>query len=247
EQAEGGTLFLDEIGDMPVEAQTRLLRVLQQGEYSAVGGQDVRKTDVRILCATNRDLKAMVAAGTFREDLFYRLNVVPLHVPPLRERREDIPALAEHFLMRAEQKGLPRKTLSPDAVRLLMAHSWPGNVRELENLIYRLAALTTERQIPAYAVSAELPGVGASAGADTSHSLAGLMAAHLRRYFAALDGDEPAAGLYQTVIEEVEKPLIEQVLEYTGGNQIRAAEVLGINRNTLRKKIQELGIAVLKQ
>ena len=146
-QAEGGTLFLDEIGDMPIEAQTRLLRVLQQGEYLPVGGRSPMRANVRIVAATHRDLRALIRQGLFREDLFYRLNVVPIRVPPLRERAEDIPDLVDHFLARAEAEGLPRKSLEEAAVARLATARWPGNVRELENLIRRLAALYSEETI----------------------------------------------------------------------------------------------------
>ena len=138
EQADGGTLFLDEIGDMPLEAQTRLLRVLQQGEYTTVGGRTPIKTDVRIIAATNRDLQQLIQQGLFREDLFYRLNVVPMRLPPMREHKEDIPDLVRHFLIKAEKEGLPEKRLDSGAIERLKGHVWPGNVRELENLIRRL-------------------------------------------------------------------------------------------------------------
>ena len=160
EQAEGGTLFLDEIGDMPLEAQTRLLRVLQQGEYTTVGGRTPIKTDVRIIAATNRDLRQLISQGLFREDLYYRLNVVPLRLPPLRERVEDIPDLVRHFLRKAEDEGLPHKTLDNEALDILRRHRWPGNVRELENLIRRLAVLHSGDAIPAAAVSARTEGAG---------------------------------------------------------------------------------------
>src|SRR5579864_5235859 len=156
EQAEGGTLFLDEIGDMPLEAQTRLLRVLQQGEYTTVGGRVPIKTDVRIIAATNRDLRQLIQQGLFREDLYYRLNVVPLRLPPLRERAEDVSDLVRHFLRKAEAEGLPPKHLDNDALDLLKHHRWPGNVRELENLIRRLAVLHAGETIPASAIAAEL-------------------------------------------------------------------------------------------
>src|SRR5512136_3473022 len=141
EQAEGGTLFLDEIGDMPLEAQTRLLRVLQQGEYTTVGGRTPIKTNVRIIAATNKDLRILIQQGLFREDLFFRLNVVPLRLPPLRERSEDIPDLVRHFFALVEKEGLPHKQIATAAVERLKRYRWPGNVRELENLIRRLAAL----------------------------------------------------------------------------------------------------------
>ena len=144
EQAEGGTLFLDEIGDMPLEAQTRLLRVLQSGEFMTVGGRSPIKADLRIVAATHRDLRQLVAQGLFREDLFYRLNVVPIRLPPLRERSEDIPALVQHFLTEARDEGLPAKTIEPGAMALLKGYEWPGNVRELENLVRRLAVLYAE-------------------------------------------------------------------------------------------------------
>ena len=141
EQAEGGTLFLDEIGDMPMEAQTRLLRVLQQGEYTTVGGRTPIRTDVRIIAATNKDLRQLIRQGLFREDLFFRLNVVPIRLPPLRERSDDIPDLVRHFLADAEREGLPPKTIEPGAIEAMQRYRWPGNVRELENLIRRLTAL----------------------------------------------------------------------------------------------------------
>src|SRR5882672_10475171 len=167
EQAEGGTLFLDEIGDMPLEAQTRLLRVLQQGEYTTVGGRTPIKTDVRIIAATNRDLRQLIAQGMFREDLYYRLNVVPLRLPPLRERVEDIPDLVRHFLRKAEDEGLPRKTLDNEALDMLRRHRWPGNVRELENLIRRLAVLLSGDTISAAAVSAEVKEPARTFAADS--------------------------------------------------------------------------------
>src|SRR6202051_2498950 len=156
EQAEGGTLFLDEIGDMPMEAQTRLLRVLQEGEYTTVGGRQPIKANVRIIAATHRDLRNAIRQGVFREDLFYRLNVVPIRLPPLRERIEDIPLLARHFLDRAREDGLPMKTLDPSAMERLQEHSWQGNVRELENLMRRMAALCPEETINGDIITTEL-------------------------------------------------------------------------------------------
>src|SRR5438874_13779359 len=156
EQAEGGTLFLDEIGDMPMEGQTRLLRVLQEGEYTSVGGRVPIRTDVRIIAATNRDLRQLIQQGLFREDLFYRLNVVPMRLPPLRERVEDIPDLVRHFLRKAENEGLPAKSLDNEGLDMLRRHRWPGNVRVLENLIRRLAALQSGDAIHATAIAEEL-------------------------------------------------------------------------------------------
>src|SRR5215204_1972105 len=156
EQAEGGTLFLDEIGDMPMEAQTRLLRVLQQGEYTTVGGRTPIKADVRIIAATNKDLRLSIQQGLFREDLFFRLNVVPLRLPPLRERVEDIPDLIRHFFAIVEKEGLPRKQLDVEAMDRLKRYRWPGNVRELENLVRRLAALYPQDTITGGIIEAEV-------------------------------------------------------------------------------------------
>ena len=156
EQANGGTLFLDEIGDMPPEAQTRLLRVLQEGEFTTVGGRQPIRANARIVAATHRDLRALIRTGQFREDLFYRLNVVPIRLPPLRERPDDIPVLAQHFLNKAQSEGLPAKTLDPGAMAMLSAYRWPGNVRELENLIRRLAALVPQPVITEAILAQEL-------------------------------------------------------------------------------------------
>ena len=191
EQAEGGTLFLDEIGDMPAEAQTRLLRVLQQGEFTTVGGTRVIKTNVRIVAATNRDLRQQINQGLFREDLFYRLNVVPIRLPPLRERHDDVADLARGFLDRAVEEGLPRKRLSPRALERLASHPWPGNVRELENLIRRLAALYAEEEIDLEVIERELadtPVPAAGSDASTGESIGAAVDWHLRRYFDAHGG-----------------------------------------------------------
>ena len=248
EQAEGGTLFLDEIGDMPLEAQTRLLRVLQQGEYTTVGGRTAIKTDVRIIAATNKDLRQLIGQGLFREDLYYRLNVVPLRLPPLRERIEDIPDLVRHFLRKAEDEGLPHKTLDNEALDMLRRHRWPGNVRELENLIRRLAVLQSGDTISAAAVSAELkePVRPVPVEEDEAQSLTVSVEQHLTRYFLAQGDKLPPPGVYDRVLQEVERPLISICLAATRGNQIRAAQLLGLNRNTLRKKIRDLGLEVIR-
>jgi len=247
-QADGGTLFLDEIGDMPMEAQTRLLRVLQEGEYMPVGGRTPIRTDVRIVAATNKSLDAQIAQGQFREDLYYRLNVVPLRVPPLRERADDVPDLVQHFLASGEKRGLPAKTIRPEAMNLLKRHDWPGNVRELENLVNRLAALYAQDEIMADIVAAELPGSSGSGGGEAAHeaSLAAFMERYLMDYFAQYGEDLPPPGLYERVISEVEQPLISAALGATGGNQIKAAALLGLNRNTLRKKIREHDIRLVR-
>jgi two-component system nitrogen regulation response regulator GlnG len=246
EQAAGGTLFLDEIGDMPPEAQTRLLRVLQEGEYTTVGGRSPVRANVRIIAATHRDLRQLIRRGLFREDLFYRLNVVPLRLPPLRERTEDIPDLARHFLEAARGEGLGIKTFDRSALDRMMRHGWPGNVREFENLVRRLVVLNTAEVIPADAVDAELSHAGAETGPSSGDSLGTAAELHLRRYFTAHGGSLPARGLYDRVLREIERPLISLSLEATRGNQIRAAELLGLNRNTLRKKIRELDIQVVR-
>ena len=246
EQAEAGTLFLDEIGDMPMEAQTRLLRVLQEGEYSAVGSRQSRRANVRIIAATHHSLRQLVDHGLFREDLFYRLNVVPLRLPPLRERTEDIPDLVYHFMRCAEREGLPIKRLTADAVVRLQAHSWPGNVRELENLMRRLAALAPDETVPATAVEHELSSDAPHQAYDTHKSLGNLIEHHLDGYFASHGVNLPPDGVYSRVMKELEGPLIARSLQATRGNQIRTASLLGLNRNTLRKKIRELEIEVVR-
>ncbi|HJU19918.1 MAG TPA: nitrogen regulation protein NR(I) [Stellaceae bacterium] len=248
EQAQGGTLFLDEIGDMPFEAQTRLLRVLQEGEFTAVGGRAPIRADVRIVAATHRDLRQLIRQGIFRDDLFYRLNVAPVRLPPLRERREDLPALVRHFARQAQGEGLPLKRLDEAALERLAAHSWPGNVRELENLIRRLAALHAQEVIGREVIEAELSGGMPPDPAETAgaEGLAGAVERHIREYFAAHKGGLPPAGLYDLVLREIERPLIRLTLGATRGNQIKAAHLLGLNRNTLRKKIRELDIPVVR-
>ncbi len=248
EQAEGGTLFLDEIGDMPLEAQTRLLRVLQQGEYTTVGGRVPIRTDVRIIAATNRDLRQLIQGGMFREDLFYRLNVVPMRLPPLRERIEDIPDLVRHFLRRAEADGLPLKRLDTGALEQLKTHTWPGNVRELENLVRRLVVLNPDEVINEDAIASELAQLERSMpiAEDEEGSFTALVERHLAAHFAEYGERLPPSGLYDRVIREVERPLVAISLAAARGNQIRAAQLLGLNRNTLRKKIRELGIEVIR-
>ena len=251
EQANGGTLFLDEIGDMPPEAQTRLLRVLQEGEFTSVGGRQPIKANVRIIAATHRDLRTAIRQGQFREDLFYRLNVVPIRLPPLRERVEDIPLLARHFLERARHDGLPSKSLDQGAVDRLKQHNWPGNVREVENLMRRLAALCPEEIITADIIGIELadaeppaaPVAGAVAGPDT---LSRAVERHIKEFFATHNDGVGVTDVYDKILAEVERPLIRMTLAATRGNQIKAAAMLGLNRNTLRKKIRDLEIPVVR-
>lgn len=254
EQAEGGTLFLDEIGDMPMEAQTRLLRVLQQGEYTTVGGRVPIKTNVRIVAATNKDLRVLIQQGLFREDLFFRLNVVPLRLPPLRERVEDIPDLVRHFFVLVEKEGLARKQVDVEAMDRLKRYRWPGNVRELENLVRRLAALYPQDTITGAIIDAELdaqpmPLPIMSAKADRPQESEGLSDAverHLAEYFSGFRDTLPPPGLYHRILREIEGPLIGAALAATRGNQIRAAELLGVNRNTLRKKVRDLELSVVR-
>tara|TARA_B110000438_G_scaffold301891_1_gene357988 strand:+ start:2428 stop:3867 length:1440 start_codon:yes stop_codon:yes gene_type:complete len=248
ELAASGTLFLDEIGDMPPEAQTRLLRVLQQGEFTTVGGRKPIKADVRIISATHRDLNELIKMGLFREDLFYRLNVVPVRLPSLRQRPEDIPELTQHFLAQAVDYGLHPKSMEPEAIERLKAYRWPGNVRELENLVKRLTALYAEESIGLEAVEMEL---ATAASAQTqnvrgSESLTEAVEKHLHTYFMRYGGELPPDGLYDRILKEMERPLVTLTLHATRGNQLKAAKVLGLNRNTLRKKIKDLDISVVR-
>ncbi len=249
EQADGGTLFLDEIGDMPMEAQTRLLRVLQEGEYMTVGGRTPIKTDVRIIAATNKNLEQQIGQGLFREDLYYRLNVVPLRLPPLRERLEDVPDLVYYFLQEARKNGLPYKTIQPEALELLKRYSWAGNVRELENLVRRLTALYSQEIITADIIESELASSQPSRLDTPERKADGLsewMEGYLADYFSGFGEALPPSGLYDRILRDVESPLITAALAATRGNQIRAAELLGLNRNTLRKKIREHKIRIVR-
>ena len=265
EQAEGGTLFLDEIGDMPMEAQTRLLRVLQQGEYTTVGGRTAIKTNVRIVAATNKDLRILIQQGLFREDLFFRLNVVPLRLPPLRERSEDIPDLVRHFCQVAASEGVPLKHMEGAALERMKRYRWPGNIRELENLIRRLAALYPQETIADQLIETELgsdapllstprpatnggaPAAPAAAGgASEDSSLSLSVEHHLSALFKEFGEQLPPPGLYHRILREIEYPLISAALAATRGNQIKAAELLGLNRNTLRKKVRDLDVRLMR-
>ena len=241
EQASGGTLFLDEIGDMPLNAQTRLLRVLQDGSFTRLGGRKMISANCRIIAATHKDLTQAIKDGEFRHDLFYRLNVVPLQLPPLRARVEDIPDLIENIMRRAHKDGLESKIITRGAMQILMRHAWPGNVRELENTIKRLLVLVDGGKIETAHLDDILsPHQPATLG-GASH-LAELIANQMEQFFAAHNGALPPNGIYERILAEVERPLLTRTLSATNGNQLKAAEVLGINRNTLRKKITALGI-----
>lgn len=244
EQANGGTIFLDEIGDMPIDLQAKILRVLQEKEVTRTGGNQNLTVDVRIVAATNQDLQESVRRKAFREDLYYRLNVIPLQLVPLRERIEDIPLLVEYFLTKVcAELEVPIKQCSSEALRFLTGYTWPGNVRELENTIKRAVILSSDPLL----TIADFPGLRAQKGGEMvpseELSLEGIVDIKLRGSFTNMEKMENG-DVYAMVLEQVERPLIRFVLEKTRGNQVRAADILGINRNTLRKKITELGIEV---
>jgi two-component system, NtrC family, nitrogen regulation response regulator GlnG len=251
EVAGAGTLFLDEIGDLPLELQPKLLRVLQDREFSRVGGFEVQRLQARIIAATNQDLDAAVAARQFREDLYFRLRVILIHLPPLRQRREDIPELTDFFVAKAvSEMGSQVTAVSPEARAKLQAYDWPGNVRELENTMLRAALLASGNTIRADDIS--LPrvptgGAGADTGADggAADAFAAIIARRVAQHLEKVNGEEPR-GLYQKLVVEIERPLIEQAMRRAEGNQVRAARILGLNRNTLRKKLVDLGIATRK-
>ena len=239
EQAQGGTLFLDEIGDMPMHAQTRLLRALQSGVISRIGGKASIRLDVRILAATNQNLPALIEKGGFREDLYYRLNVVPIEMPPLRERTEDIGLLAQHFLIMAAKDGLPIRKIDDNAVSQLMAMPWRGNIRELKNLIYRLALLCREDVITDATIMQFI-----EPAQDAEPSIQG---ASFEAAVAQFLRDQRQRGstrekLYPRALAQFEIPLLQHVMRQVKGNQLKAAALLGINRNTLRKKLTDYGI-----
>jgi two-component system nitrogen regulation response regulator GlnG len=240
EVAHGGTLFLDEIGDMPLELQAKLLRVLQERELTRLGGREVIKVDCRIIAATNQDLERAVKQGRFREDLYFRLKVVPIAVPPLRQRRGDIPELVAYFIDKINREmGTHITGLSPEARAVLNAHAWPGNVRELENTLVRAAVLAPGPTLMPRDLA--LATRDATTAVYDDMSLEEIVRLKLKEYFRQTRDVEPT-DLYELIIERVERPLIELTLERTLGNQLKAAAILGINRNTLHKKITELKI-----
>jgi two-component system nitrogen regulation response regulator GlnG len=245
EAADKGTLFFDEIGEMPPDLQAKLLRVLQEREFTRVGGREPIRSDARIVSATNRDLQQAVRGGRFREDLFFRLKVVPIVVPPLRERRGDIPDLVRYFLQKINREmGSQVSGLADDAEKQLVEYGWPGNVRELENALVRACVLSSGRTLTSenfqLTADATPPGAGGNLAFDE------LVRRKLRETLRS-QGDVLPRDLYELVVSWVEKPLLEFVLEKTSGNQVRAAEILGINRNTLRKKILALGLPLSRK
>ena len=234
EEAAGGTLFLDEIGDMPMPLQTRLLRVLAEGDYYRVGGRDLLTADVRVLTATHQDLQKKIADGTFREDLYHRLNVISIELPPLRERSEDIALLARHFLRQAaEEMGLEEKHLMPETIRSLQQKAWPGNVRQLQNLCQQLCVMAPGEQILPVDLPVSLREKGAAGESGESWSEA--LRSWTRK--ALFDGQ---ADLMPTVRSEFEKVILDCALEHTGGKRVEAARLLGVGRNTLTRKLNEI-------
>jgi two-component system nitrogen regulation response regulator GlnG len=235
EQAEGGTLFLDEIGDMSAPLQTRLLRVLAEGEFYRVGGQTPIRADVRVIAATHQNLEERVARGLFREDLYHRLNVIRIELPPLRARAEDIPDLLEHYMrIAAAELGVEAKSLAPEAIARLAAHGWPGNVRELVNLCRRLSVLAPGREVHVADLPSELATPAAApAEGEWAQALAGWAERH------AQSGTAPLLDAAQPQFERV---LIRAALKRTGGHRQEAAKLLGWGRNTLTRKLKELGM-----
>ncbi len=247
QMAKGGTLFLDEVADLPMSTQTRLLRILQDEEnleYEANGGNN---TNVRIITSTQVDLKPLIENGEFREDLFFRLNVIPLNLPLLKERAEDIPELSNYFLkLSSIKEGLSKKTIVPKGIELLKQQQWRGNVRELKNFIQRLVVLSPDELISEELIKKELKQFSDNDQED-DFSVEGLSMSvekHLIRYFELHGSSQPPPGLYNRILKEVEYPLIALSLNSSKGNQLKASKLLGINRNTLRKKINELDINV---
>ena len=248
EKANGGTLFLDEIGDMPIDVQARLLRVLQFGEFSRVGGREVIKTNVRIISATNKNLLNSIDQNLFRQDLYYRLNVINIDLPPLRERENDIIDIAKNFLVTFSENS---KTMDNSALEFLKNYNWPGNIRELENLFKRVSALSTEKIITSEILSELLDKKEKSilekdhkiegANVKSYRSLNVFLQEFLDKLFDTLD-NEIEIQLFEKFISEIEKQLISKTLKYFSGNQIRSSKLLGINRNTLRSKIQKYKI-----
>ena len=252
QQADGGTLYLEEIGSLPMPAQTRLLRTLHEGEATPVGSTTPTRTDIRLISSTTQDLDQLISQGLFREDLFYRISVVPLRIPALRERREDIPDLARHFLKMSEVEGAQSRHLDAESISALREHNWPGNVRELENLIRRVCILHPQETVTQEVIDAEIRnstqfrrGVSDASNGEFSN-LRSAAQYFVDRYFEDYRHASPPPGIHRQFVEEVEYPIITATLAHTNGNQIKTAELLGINRNTLRKKIRQYGIRIVK-
>ena len=243
--AEKGTLFLDEIGDMPIDAQTRLLRVLQEGEFTPIGGKEKIQADTRIIAATHKNLSNLIEKGEFREDLFYRLTVVPISIPPLRERKEDIPELVNHFLDKAKDQQLEPKKFTTESFQILEKYQWPGNVRELENFILKLCALYTDENIMNEDLAEEILNLQKldQQMLDTDNQFSKILENYLSRNINKIN-KEYQGDVYNYFVTELEKVLLLEVLKNKNGNQLKAAELLGLNRNTLRKKITELNISI---
>ena len=243
--AEKGTLFLDEIGDMPIDAQTRLLRVLQEGEFTPIGGKEKIQADTRIIAATHKNLSNLIEKGEFREDLFYRLNVVPISIPPLRERKEDIPELVNHFLDKAKDLQLEPKKFTTESFQILEKYQWPGNVRELENFILKLCALYTDENIMNDDLAEEILNLQKldQQMLDTENQFSKILENYHSRNINKIN-KEYQGDVYNYFVTELEKVLLLEVLKNKNGNQLKAAELLGLNRNTLRKKITELNISI---
>ncbi|WP_299420301.1 response regulator [uncultured Shimia sp.] len=239
-KAKGGTILVDEIGDIEDEVQARIVRMMDTpGEHSP-----------RFMATSQVNLNAAMDSGTVRQDLYYRLNGAAIHVPALRERVDDIPLLVEHFLNRAERDGAPMRVFSEEAMELFRAYSWPGNVRQLENAVRRLVLTAQAEEVSrgeAELMLGAQPQAGPLLGGDDSEKLSASVARHLRRYFDLHGNMLPPAGLYARILREIELPLIEIALDATGGNQAKCADLLGINRNTLRKKITDLDIHVTRR
>jgi two-component system nitrogen regulation response regulator GlnG len=260
EQADGGTVFLDEIGDMTPATQAKVLRLLQEQCFERVGGNQTIRTDVRVIAATNQDLEEMVQAGRFRRDLFYRLKVFTLHLPPLRERREDVPLLVDAFLSQAgREMGKPVRLVSPEALAALQSHDWPGNVRELQSAIRYALVHTAGDVLTVDALPAEFRGGPAQKTEDR-----GQRTEDRRQTGEGGDSERPGGELavgrlvadlleagdpevYRKVCQAVDRVVLEAVLRRTGGNQVLASELLGISRTTLRGKLRALGLSVEKQ
>ena len=243
--AEKGTLFLDEIGDMPIDAQTRLLRVLQEGEFTPIGGKEKILADTRIIAATHKNLSSLIEKGEFREDLFYRLNVVPINIPPLRERKEDIPELVNHFLEKAKTLKLEPKKFNTESFQILEKYQWPGNVRELENFILKLCALYADEIIMNEDLVKEINNLQKldQQMLDTDSQFSKILENYLSKNINKIN-TEYQGDVYNYFVTELEKVLLFEVLKNKNGNQLKAAELLGLNRNTLRKKITELNISI---